>query len=74
MTALRFFFKSPCEGATSPKYRVRPRAAAVAGGVESDEVARLLAAAAGVKYQAALSIAYGAGLRASEVTPLEVGD
>jgi integrase/recombinase XerD len=33
-----------------------------------------LAAAPGVKYQAALSIAYGAGLRASEVISLKVGD
>ena len=37
-------------------------------------MARLLAAAPGVKYQAALSIAYGAGLRASEVISLKVGD
>ncbi len=39
-----------------------------------DEVARLIAAAPSLKYQAALSIAYGAGLRASEVIALKVGD
>ena len=42
--------------------------------LSSEEVARLLAAAPDVKYQAALSIAYGAGLRASEVISLKVGD
>jgi integrase len=39
-----------------------------------DEVARLLAAAPGLKYKAALSVAYGAGLRANEVISLKVGD
>jgi integrase len=39
-----------------------------------DEVARLLDAAPGLKYKAALSVAYGAGLRASEVISLKVGD
>jgi site-specific recombinase XerD len=38
------------------------------------EVARLIAAARNVKHQAALSVAYGAGLRASEVCRLKVGD
>jgi site-specific recombinase XerD len=39
-----------------------------------DEVARLIAAAPNPKYQAALSVAYGAGLRASEVCALKVTD
>jgi site-specific recombinase XerD len=39
-----------------------------------DEVARFLDAAPGLKYKAALSVAYGAGLRASEVISLKVGD
>jgi site-specific recombinase XerD len=39
-----------------------------------DEVARLIEAAASLKYQAALSVAYGAGLRASEVIALRIGD
>lgn len=39
-----------------------------------DEVARLIAAAPNLKSQAALSVAYGAGLRASEVVSLKVTD
>jgi integrase/recombinase XerD len=39
-----------------------------------EEVARMLEAAPGVKYKAALSVAYGAGLRVSEVVALKVGD
>ena len=39
-----------------------------------EEVARLLSAAPGLKYKAALSVAYGAGLRANEVISLKVGD
>ncbi len=39
-----------------------------------DEVARLLEAAPGPKYKAALSAAYGAGLRVSEVVVLKVSD
>jgi len=38
------------------------------------EVARLLDAASSTKHRAALSIAYGAGLRASEVVSLKVND
>jgi integrase/recombinase XerD len=39
-----------------------------------EEVARLLGAAPGLKYKAALSVAYGAGLRVSEVVALKVSD
>jgi len=39
-----------------------------------EEVARLLDAAPGLKYKAALSVAYGAGLRAAEVVALKVCD
>jgi len=35
---------------------------------------RLLEAAPGLKYKAALSVAYGAGLRAAEVISLKIGD
>ena len=38
------------------------------------EVERLLDAASGLKYRAALSLAYGTGLRASEVISLKVTD
>jgi site-specific recombinase XerD len=39
-----------------------------------DEVRRLIAAAGNLKHQTALSLAYGTGLRASEVVALRVGD
>src|SRR3989440_9470818 len=39
-----------------------------------EEVTRLLDAAPSLKYKAALSVAYGAGLRVSEVVALKVGD
>ena len=39
-----------------------------------EEVARLLEAAPGLKSKAALSVAYGAGLRVSEVAHLKVSD
>ena len=39
-----------------------------------EEVSHLIAAAGNLKHQTALSVAYGAGLRASEVVALKVGD
>jgi integrase/recombinase XerD len=39
-----------------------------------EEVARLLDAVPGLKYKAALSVAYGAGLRAAEVVSLKISD
>ncbi len=39
-----------------------------------DQVTRLLQAASNLKHRAALSVAYGAGLRASEVTHLKIAD
>ena len=39
-----------------------------------EEVARFLDAAPGLKYKVALSVAYGAGLRVSEVVALKVSD
>ena len=39
-----------------------------------EEVARLIECAGNDKYRAALSVAYGAGLRASEVVGLKIGD
>ncbi len=75
MTALRFFFRVTLrrtDTADSVTFVREPRRLPVV--LSPDEVARLLAAAPGVKYQAALSVAYGAGLRASEVISLKVGD
>jgi len=42
--------------------------------LSSDEVARLIAATTCLKHRAALSVAYGAGLRVAEVASLKVGD
>jgi site-specific recombinase XerD len=42
--------------------------------LSTDEVKRLLDAAPGLKAQAALSVAYGAGLRAAEVVHLKIAD
>ena len=53
-----------------PVHQPRPLPVVLSG----EEVARLIAAAPNAKYQAALSVAYGAGLRASEVIALKVGD
>ena len=39
-----------------------------------EEVAQLIAATGNLKHQTALSVAYGTGLRAGEVTALKVGD
>ena len=75
MTALRFFFKVTLRRSdvTEDVVFIRePRRLPVV--LSPEAVARLIAAAPGLKYQAALSIAYGAGLRVSEVISLKVGD
>ena len=75
VTALRFFFTVTLgRGAVTEKLTsVRePRRLPVV--LSPGEVARLLEAAPGLKYQAALSVAYGAGLRASEVISLKIAD
>jgi site-specific recombinase XerD len=75
LTALRFLFmvtlRKPAIVLDMPFVR-EPRRLPVV--LSPDEVARLLDAAPGLKYKAALSVAYGAGLRASEVTSLKVSD
>jgi len=75
ITALRFFFGVTLDRpeALSKMSPVRePRKLPVV--LSCEEVARLIEAAGTPKYQAALSVAYGAGLRASEVVALKVGD
>ena len=75
ISTLRFFFKVTLgrpdlvERATFVR---EPRRLPVV--LSPEEVARLLDAAPGLKYKAALSVAYGAGLRVSEVVALKVGD
>ncbi len=75
--ALRFLFGKTCGREEMKKYmqfRTQPRKLPVVLSVE--DVSELLAAAPGpgLKYRAALSISYGAGLRASEVCNLKVSD
>jgi site-specific recombinase XerD len=75
VSALRFFFTvtlgrgALAEVLTSVR---EPRKLPVV--LSPEEVARLLDAAPGLKYKAALSVAYGAGLRASEVISLKIAD
>ena len=75
MTALRFLFGTTLDRAELLKCLFHvyepPRLPTV---LTQEEVARLLDAAPGAKYKAALSVAYGAGLRASEVLSLKVCD
>src|ERR1700687_6266531 len=75
VTALRFFFKVTLDRPETTRrfvsvYEPRklPRV------LSPEEVLRLLEAAPGPKYKAALSVAYGAGLRAMEVVGLKVCD
>ena len=75
VSALRFFFTVTLgrDDAQVGMTTVRePRRLPVV--LSPEEVARLLDAASGLKYRAALSVAYGAGLRASEVVSLKLAD
>ena len=75
VSALRFFFTVTLGRADAQvgMTTVRePRKLPVV--LSPEEVARLLHAAPGLKYKAALSVAYGAGLRAAEVVSLKVAD
>jgi integrase/recombinase XerD len=74
-TALRFFFHvtlgRPGFGDRLARIAAPERLPVV---LSPDEVALLLAHAPGLKYRAALSIAYGCGLRVSEIANLKVAD
>ncbi len=75
VSALRFFFGVTLgrDDAQVGMTTVRePRKLPVI--LSPEEVARVLDAAPGLKYRAALSLAYGAGLRASEVVSLKLAD
>lgn len=75
MVALRFFFRVTLKRPEAVDYipiiRQPQRLPVV---LTPEEIARLLEAAPGLKWRTALSVAYGAGLRASEVVGLKVGD
>jgi site-specific recombinase XerD len=75
ITGLKFFFEVTLDqGELMAKMQpVRvPRTLPVV--LSREEAARLIAAAGNLKHQTALSVAYGTGLRASEVVALKVGD
>ena len=75
VAALRFFFTTTCgrpEIARHLRLVKQPQKLPVV--LTTDEVLRLLEAAPGPKYKAALAAAYGAGLRVSEVANLKVSD
>ena len=75
VSALRFFFTHALDRPDLARKLVRvrhPRKLPVV--LSRDEVARLLNATTSIKHQAALSVAYGAGLRVAEVSMLKVGD
>jgi integrase len=75
VSTLRFFFKVMLRRhdiVEHTHFIHEPRKLPVVLSVE--EVTRLLDAAPGLKYKAALSVAYGAGLRAAEVVSLKVSD
>ena len=75
VAALRFFFTVTLGRANVARHLTlvrEPRKMPLV--LSLDEIARLLEAAPGPKYKAALSAAYGAGLRVSEVVALKVSD
>jgi len=75
ITGLRFFFEITLDRPGVMKHTShvhQPRKLPVILSVE--EITKLLQAAGSLKYQAALGVAYGAGLRASEVVHLTVTD
>jgi len=75
ISTLRFFFKITLGRAdivNHTQFIHVPRKLPVI--LSPEEVARFLDAAPGLKYKVALSVAYGAGLRVSEVVALKVSD
>jgi site-specific recombinase XerD len=75
ISALRFFFNTTLDRPDLSRHLAtihEPRKVPVV--LSPDEVVRFLEAAPGIKYKAAFSVAYGAGLRVSEVATLKVSD
>jgi integrase/recombinase XerD len=74
-SALRFFFKitlgKPEAVSRLPTLQMPERLPVI---LSPDEVFRLINHARGLKYRAALSVAYGCGLRVSEIAHLKVAD
>jgi integrase/recombinase XerD len=75
LTALKFFFATTLDRADAlTKISTVPVPRKLPVVLSLEEAARLLNAAGNPKYKAALSVAYGAGLRVSEVVALKVSD
>ena len=75
VAALRFFFNHTVDRPDLARKLIRLRYSRKLPVVlSSDEAARLIAATTCLKHRAALSVAYGAGLRVAEVASLKVGD
>jgi integrase/recombinase XerD len=75
VAALRFFFRATLDRPDLSRHLSTIQMPLKLPFVLSpDEVARFLEAAPGIKYKAAFSVAYGAGLRVSEVAFLKVTD
>ena len=75
ISALRFFFNVTLDRPDLSRYLAtihEQRKVPVV--LSPEEVVRFLEAAPGIKYKAAFSVAYGAGLRVSEVATLKVSD
>ena len=75
VAALRFFLTQTLDRPDLSRKLIRlryPRKLPTV--LSAEEVARLLAATKCLKHRAALSVAYGAGLRVAEVAALKVGD
>jgi site-specific recombinase XerD len=75
ITALKFFFEAtvgrPELGTKMRPVRVEHKLPVV---LSRKEVARLIESAGNLKYRTVLSVAYGAGLRASEIVSLKTSD
>lgn len=77
LTVLSFFYATTCPRPEMKRHMRYQRAAKkIPVVLSAEEVTRILEAAPGpgLRYRAAFSVAYGGGLRASEVTHLKVGD
>jgi site-specific recombinase XerD len=75
LTGLKFFFEQTLDKPALLKKIKRvyePRK--IPEVLSAEEVTRVLEAAGSLKYKAALSIAYGSGLRASEIVHLKIAD
>ena len=75
ITALRFFFEVTVgDKEVAGKLNTVPVPRRLPVVLSREEVARLLEATSNLKYKAAFSVAYGAGLRISEVVSLKISD